>query len=369
MDAPCPFTPTFGMIPPYLAGRRQIIDAMRRALVNGPGDPNLSSIVVGARGTGKTALLTCIAGEAEAAGWIVANTSATPGMLDDILERATEAASELVGAASDLRVSGVSVGQLFGIEFDRDEPARGNWRTRMNALFKQLEPYGTGLLITVDEVKARLDEMVQLVSVYQHFVREGKRVALVMAGLPSNVSDLLSHESTTFLRRARQHHLGRVGDADVRSAFRKTVEGAGASIDDAALDAAVEAIDGFPYMMQLVGYWSWVECEGPAVDAAAVRRGAGLAEADLRDGVLAATYRELSEVDRRFLAAMLQDSKESTLADVAQRMGVKSNYASKYKERLLESGVIGDRGHGHYTIDLPAFRPYLRERLEEDGLL
>ncbi|MEC4175105.1 hypothetical protein VIN30_01405 [Adlercreutzia sp. R7] len=44
-------------------------------------------------------------------------------------------------------------------------------------------------------------------------------------------------------------------------------------------------------------------------------------------------------------------------------MGVQSNYASKYKRRLLESGVIGDVGQGRYTIDLPGFKEYVQESL------
>ena len=43
------------------------------------------------------------------------------------------------------------------------------------------------MLFTVDEVDPTLDEMVQLAAFYQHFVREGRKVALLMAGLPHNV--------------------------------------------------------------------------------------------------------------------------------------------------------------------------------------
>ena len=44
------------------------------------------------------------------------------------------------------------------------------------------------MLFTVDEVDPTLDEMVQLAAFYQHFVREGRKVALLMAGLPHNIS-------------------------------------------------------------------------------------------------------------------------------------------------------------------------------------
>lgn len=39
-------------------------------------------------------------------------------------------------------------------------------------------------------------------------------------------------------------------------------------------------------------------------------------------------------------------------------MGVASNYASQYKRRLLEDGVIGERRRG---FDIPAFREFLSQ--------
>ena len=52
-----PFTPSFGQIPLYMAGRDLVIDEIMRAFENGVGDPNLSTILIGARGSGKTALM------------------------------------------------------------------------------------------------------------------------------------------------------------------------------------------------------------------------------------------------------------------------------------------------------------------------
>ena len=191
-----PFTPSFGSVPPYLAGRKGLLEDTHRAFERGKGDPNLSTIIIGPRGTGKTALLSRIAQDASASGWVTASVSAVPGMLDDVIERTCESAEELLH----LRLKGVTFGQTVGLEFDHAQRLRGNWRSKMNAVLKQLDRYETGLLITVDEVQADLDEMVQLASVYQHFVQEGRRVALLMAGLPSNVSSLTSRWQAPFAR-------------------------------------------------------------------------------------------------------------------------------------------------------------------------
>ncbi len=62
---------------------------------------------------------------------------------------------------------------------------------------------------------------------------------------------------------------------------------------------------------------------------------------------------------------MLVDDRDSKLSDVAERMGVKSNYASQYKRRLLAQGIIGESGRDSVRFDMPVFRDFLQEHLEE----
>ncbi|MBM7000898.1 ATP-binding protein [bacterium] len=362
-----PFTPTFGSAPLFMAGREGILRDIERGFDNGPGDPNLSTVFTGARGTGKTALLSYLSREARAHGWISANVSAAPGMLEDVLERANEAVSELAASdATDVKPSPWARAGADGPGPEGLAEGQGNWRTRMNALFKELDRHGVGLLITVDEVRTDLDEMVQLAANYQHFVREGRRVALFMAGLPYRVMTLLRTDEVAFLRRAQMRHLGRIEDAEVVRALAETVRRAGRDISDEALAVATAHVDGNPYLLQLVGYRMWEE--SPAVGAIspqAALRGAERAEAELRDRILETTYRELSPASLRFLVAMLLDEEESRLSDVARRMGVTGDEASQCAHRLLTDGVIGERDRGVVGFDIPLLRAFLSDR-EED---
>ena len=81
--------------------------------------------------------------------------------------------------------------------------------------------------------------------------------------------------------------------------------------------------------------------------------------------VLAATYRELSPGDVRYLAAMLPDAQESRTADVAARMGVTSGCASFPKARLLACGVIGEPARGWVAFETPGMRDYLARHMAE----
>lgn len=361
-----PFTPVFGKVPPYLAGREDIVANVLAALEHPYGSPDSCSIFVGARGTGKTALLTYLGNEAESMGWITANVSASEGMLDDILQRVGESAAHLIANETKHSLTGVEIASLGGISWENDPRPKGNWRSQMNELFSQLSETNTGILITVDEVDPALPEMEQLAATYQHFVREGKKAMLLMAGLPHRVSALLSGRSTSFLRRAARHKLGPIPSYEVKEAFRLTVESGGRMIDDAALDEAVLAIDGFPFMFQLVGYRSWnVAASHASIRRSDVSRGAALAEEELEDRVFTATFAELSKGDIAFLRAMAQDDGPSRREDVAKRLGKSSSYVSTYKKRLLDGGLIEEPRRGMFTFALPKLREYVRAIDEE----
>ena len=61
---------------------------------------------------------------------------------------------------------------------------------------------------------------------------------------------------------------------------------------------------------------------------------------------------------------MLEDPQESRLSDVARRMGKSNSYASSYKLRLLNQGIIEETLRGMFVLSIPFFR----EWLEETGL-
>lgn len=358
-----PFTPTFGIAPAHLAGRKTLLADMRGAFEDGLGNPNLSTILVGPRGSGKTSLLSCIALEAQARGWISVDVVAAEGMLEDVFQQTVFAASEFIEGAKKTRLSGLGIGQVLELEWTNEDLFQANWRTRMTDVLNRLTAQDVGLLITVDEVNASVDELVRLVSTYQLFIREGKKISLVMAGLPGQVYDLLGHADVSFLRRSSQRFLGRIQDVDVEVAFAQTVSDAGKDIEADALEYAVDAIGGFPYMMQLVGYRTWEACSNAEVICMDhTINGVKRAQRELSRGVFDTTYRELAQGDKNFLFAMLQDEGPSTLGEIAQRMGKKSNYASSYKRRLLKQGIIEDLGGGGLDIALPFFREYLLEK-------
>lgn len=161
-----PFTPSFGEVPAHLAGRQQIIRDLDRAFMSQRRRPELTSIFSGARGTGKTALMSSLATRAESHGWIAVKTTALPGMLEEIEFGTKRAAGHLIDPSNHFEVTGLGITPLGSIEVNRVHDA-STWRYRMSDIIDQLNEAGTGLLVTVDEVDPTLDEMIQLAATYQ----------------------------------------------------------------------------------------------------------------------------------------------------------------------------------------------------------
>ena len=356
-----PFTPNFGEVPLFAAGRRQVLSEFERAFNSERRKPELSMLISGARGTGKTALLSMIADIAQGSGWVAVNVASVTGMLEDCIEQLQHEAAGLLDADQAVHISSVAVGGVLEFELD-SATDNGNWRTRFGGMLEALNSKDIGVLITVDEVNPDLDELVQLASVYQLFVRESRKVALVMAGLPFSVDALLQDKSVSFLRRAQRRDLGRIADEEVSESIAKTAEYGGKTIGDAALCRATRAADGFPFMAQLVGYRAWeFSGDDAVIEDAAVREGIEYAKRELKQQVLAATYRELSPGDIAFLEAMLADRGDSKTGDIAARLKQSASYVCQYRTRLLAAGVIGSRGRGVVGFDLPCMREYLIE--------
>lgn len=359
-----PFTPSFGEIPAHMAGRKAIVSDLMRAFESPSRRPELTTLLSGARGTGKTTLLALLAHKAETAGWISASTTSIPGMLDDLEISINRSAAHLIAPESGKQLTSVEVANIGALSFENAKPPKSNWRSRITDVLDQLAKTDTGLLITVDELDPSLDEMVELAAVYQHFVREGRKVALLMAGLPHNISVLVSSKTVSFLRRAQRYVLGRIPDYEVEEAFLSTVVDNGREADAEGLKYAVASIEGFPFLMQLVGYKSWdINPQKKTISAADFEAGVSLARAELEDKVLAATLRELSDEDIRFLSAMLQDDGDTKAGDLVKRLDRSSAQVAQYRRRLIDAGVIGERRRGVIGFDLPYFRDYLAEQV------
>jgi hypothetical protein len=101
--------------------------------------------------------------------------------------------------------------------------------------------------------------LAQLAASVQHFIQDRLPIGLVFAGLPAAVSDLLNEGVATFLRRADKIDLHAAAIREVEESFASPLTEARFSIDTELVSCAVEATKGYPFLIQLVGYFLWRE--------------------------------------------------------------------------------------------------------------
>lgn len=362
-----PFRPSFGTSPPLLVGRDQVVLAWEDALDAGPGAPRRATLYTGVRGVGKTVMLNAAEDQARRRGWVVISETATDGLVQRLVDEGIpEVTRQLQLPAVERRISGVTLPMsLGGLDFDvHRHPAASGLRTQLNAVTDHLSPLGTGLLITLDEVHAASRPDIRLLAtVIQHCFREERPVAFAAAGLPAAVDDLLRDRVLTFLRRADRQVLGPIASVEVEDALRGPIEDRGRSIDDTALVEAAEATGGYPFLIQLMGYWIWrADASRPVIDRGQVQSGLVAARRRVSALVLEPALADTSARDRTFLRAMAQDDGPSRMADLAARLGVDANYASQYRLRLIAAGMIRATSHGYVDFTLPYLREHLRDQ-------
>lgn len=356
-----PFTPTFGISPPLLAGRHAQLRAFEQALERGPGSPGLVTLYVGVRGTGKTVLLNEVEDLASSRGWVVISETATDGLVDRLVDDQLPRAMRNVEMTDDdLTVTGVG---MFGVSA-RWQTTRAEVAPSLRSLLTDLavfqEKRGSGVLLTVDEIHAgSSDDLRQLAAALQHCVREGRWVSLGAAGLPAAIKGLLNDDVVTFLRRADRHDIGSIDPLAVERAIKVPIIDAGRTIDPSTVVAAADATGGYGFMIQLVGYYLW-EVSGDQITDADIAPAIDLAQRRVATLMLEPTLEDLSPSARRYLMAMSLDDGVSRSGEVAERMGLTTKGASMHRDKLLATGIISAPGHGLVDLEVPYLREHLR---------
>jgi hypothetical protein len=280
-------------------------------------------------------------------------------MLDKIIEQIEYNGAEILPQTGKTRLTEL---YAFGVGFGAEhiDGRKPSWRMQITRYLDIFAEYGTKMLITVDEIDTSLSDMVELISDFQHFIREKREIALIMAGLPGKALRMFQEKDISFTRRAYQYRLKPVSISDVKTAIKKTVESSGRSIGDGALNMAAEYTKGFPFLIQLVGHHIWRQSpESKAISVRDVSQGIESADEQMERMILETTVNELSDNDLSFLYAMLPDKAESKIKDIIKRLNCTAGHASQYRLRLIRYGAIEEYGRGKVQFAMPLMKEYL----------
>lgn len=313
-----PFRPTAGATPPEVLGRTGLLDRLGHSLDTRSNAP--AFLIVGGRGIGKTVMLGQAESVARSRGWRVITETATAGFADRMAE---------------------SVRRL---------PVAPDEKFR--------------LVVTVDEIHAADHaEVAQLAATVQNLSSDGLAVRLVVAGLPAAVADLLKEDSAAFLRRAGRIELRHVAVADVESSFARTFVAAGFDVSPGDVRRAADATAGYPFLIQIVGYFLWQDTEKArgAFSAAVADRAIARAFRWHSKTVLQSALSGLSAQDMDFLRALAADAGPSTDDFIERQTGAVSSEVSDCRSRLMDARLIEAHGQNLIGFAVPRLCQYIRQ--------
>lgn len=341
-----PFTLSFGKKPLQYVSRiaqtNEVIDNFEAEMPS-----NQIYMITGVRGSGKTVMLTSIAGEMRSdEKWIVIELNPARDLLQSLaakLYSIPEMHAKFLKAKLDF--------SAFGLGSSIEDAALiADIETAIAVMLEQVKQAGKRLLVTIDEV-VYSEYMKVFVSAFQIFLRQDYPIYLLMTGLYENIYDLQNDKSLTFLYRAPKLALEPLNYAAVRKHYMDIFD-----IDTETAEKMTDLTKGYPFAFQVLGYLYWENREEKGIEGI-------LAEYDqyLEEYVYAKIWSELSEMDKKIVAEMSK-SGETRVKVLRDCLKMKSELFSVYRDRLKRKGLIDTRTYGRVALALPRFDEFVRCR-------
>lgn len=369
-----PFTPGYGIMPPYIAGREReqeiLIESLEHlAASHGP----RSILMIGPRGCGKTVLIAWCVEQARK----VSAKIRVKELIGDIPSDVREIASSLIDPSGVFRPREATAKLNVGIasadmRFSGDTAKReGN----VDSLIEQCEK--SPMLLVVDEAARKSPQgMGDLLELTQVINSRSKSLLLIIAGTPGT-TEVLRASGATFFDRAQGMNIGLLPVEASKDALVKPLARQGISITDSALAQVVEESQGFPFFLQEWGKALFDEARrnnrnevfAADVDATAA------AMRESREQTYQSRYEEWRESDIDLLATVLRNMKEirergnltkadllDTVSKEMKKLEGNDTRAEAFTQQILDTGCLWKPlGSPHLVSGLPSFIAHLTQ--------
>lgn len=359
-----PFNPNFGKVPQLFLDRQQIVDNYVQELCNSGqsiNTPYQTTLIYGVRGSGKTSLLTDITNKIkDQSDWLVIDLINNDQIIDNLIDNLRIASSSNFKKVLK-QINTLQVGNI-GINLSDHEAAQ---ITVLIELLKKLQKQNKKVLITIDEV-ASTPTLQNFAAIYQLLIRQELGIAIIMTGLPENISELQNNKVLTFLLRSNRIELSALKSSSIINAFQENFEKGQRQISSPIATQLTSLTKGYAYAFQLLGYLIWQQTEpNDIIDEKIIQQVKPEYQRQLNNNVYSLIYRSLSAKDREFIKAMANiSSGQIKLADIAKQTQHASNYWSMYRKRLIDQQIIKNVTYGYVSFNLPLFQEFIKEQTE-----
>lgn len=339
-----PFTLSFGKKPAQFISRitqtNEIIENFR---ADSPS--NQIYMLTGVRGSGKTVLMTTIANMMrEDEGWIVLELNPERDLLQSLAAKLYSIPQmHHIFLKSKLDVSALGI----GVSIEDAVPVT-DIESALDLMLDELQRAKKRLLITVDEVTNSAYIKV-FASAFQIFLRRDYPVFLLMTGLYENLYDLQNDKALTFLYRAPKMVLEPLNLTAVKKQYMDIF-----GLDGQQAEQMTLLTKGYPFAFQVLGYLYWENRDQKSLEDI-------LPEYDqyLEEYVYSKIWSEMSELDKKIIFEMAV-SGETKIKNIRERLNMKSEQFSVYRERLKRKGVAYSEQYGYLTLALPRFDEFVK---------
>lgn len=333
-----PFTLTFGKTPTEYITRHENTQEIKNTFLEEPARSQ-TYLIRGVRGSGKTVLMTTIAKEiAKDDRWICVDLNSTQNLLEDLsyrLEDACDNLSHIMDRGVDVSVAGFGIG--IGGRDSRDSVSR------CEKIFSFLVKKGKKVLITVDEVTNDAS-MKQLASQFQIWVRKDYPIYLLMTGLFENINAIQNNPQLTFLLRSPKISLEPLGIAQIVRTYEVALH-----ISREQATELAKNTKGYAFAFQALGMLYWEYKDDLDLEQILVKL-----DSLLDEYVYQKIWSDLSRQDQQILAHM-NDNEPIRTKDLYESIGMTLQTFAKYRDRLINKGLIRAAGHGYVELALPRF--------------
>ncbi|HTB21850.1 MAG TPA: ATP-binding protein [bacterium] len=386
-----PFSPGAGTPPPELAGRDELLEAIRITLARVRlGRPAKSILMVGLRGVGKTVLLDRMRDDAEETGLQTLRIEAPegrslPAMLAPQLrqallrlsqnERAKELAQRalkgLAGFAKALKVKYQDI--EVGLDFE-PEPGladNGDLEQDLTALLEAggqaAKSASTALALFVDELQyVKEDELAALITALHRAAQRSLPVVLVGAGLPQ-LRGRMGRAKSYAERLFDFPEVGPLTDEAARKAISKPILDQNVAINEDALRRIVEETRGYPYFLQEWGKHAWDSAEASPITTGDLERSSKTVVAALDESFFRVRFDRLTPLEKRYLRAMAElGAGPHRSGDITSVLGREVSALGPTRAQLIAKGMIWSPNYGENAFTVPLFDEFMR-RIMPDG--
>lgn len=385
-----PYAPGAGTLPPELAGRDEMIEKAAIALDRfRAGRAARSLLLVGLRGVGKTVLLTRIAQDSEARGFVVVSIEAPekrslPALLIPPLRTALLKLDRMAASGDLAKKALRALGGFFsamklkyqdvelGIELGRESGVADSGDLEhdlidlLTAIGRAAKEKATAVVLFIDELQyVDEDEFAALITALHKCAQYQLPVALIGAGLPQLVGR--AGRAKSYAERLFEYpKIGALSDAEARKALVAPAEKENVHYDDAALREILVQTQAYPYFLQEWGKHTWDCAVASPISRHDAVAATDLAISDLDDSFFRVRFDRLTPAEKKYLRAMAElGPGPHKSGDIAQLLNKKVQSVAPTRATLISKGMIYSLSHGDNSFTVPLFDGYMKRVMSD----